>query len=261
MSRTTSPLALAILALVVAATGCMRHRPAGRTDKTSKTAKTAAGDSTESVQLPPLPGGNTGADKSGDQKVTPLSTPTDEPLVPVERPHTPIEQPPLATVGDDGWISAAKPLPIPEPRPEVAPPEPSADSVWIAGRWERQVDHWQWVGGHWTSVPFLGAFWHNGYWKQDRGRHVWQPGHWGAASQGLVTSKPIPPPPLPTESIPPPPNPEYRWVPGHWDWQGLWIYIPGHFTLAPHPKAKWVPGQWTKGLLGNWRWISGHWEL
>jgi hypothetical protein len=252
------------MSLAILGSGCMRHRPSPtRTEKTSKTEKTAtASDPAETVVLPPLPGQSPTKTTVEPPATSPGKTsPPDDPLVPVGPFRTPAEQPPLSKVDASGWISADKPLSVPAPRPEIAPPAPSADRVWIAGQWERQPDHWLWVDGHWTSVPFLGAYWHKGYWKQVQGRYVWHPAHWAAASQGLVVNKPITPPPLPTETMPPPPNPSHRWVPGHWDWQGVWIYIPGHFTLAPHPKAKWVSGRWTKGLLDNWRWVSGHWEL
>jgi hypothetical protein len=37
----------------------------------------------------------------------------------------------------------------PPDRVEVVPPRPSPAHVWVAGRWERAGDHWDWTRGRW----------------------------------------------------------------------------------------------------------------
>lgn len=157
-------------------------------------------------------------------------------------------------------ITSPTPLTPPPARQEIIKPEPSAEHVWIPGAWERQPGTWVWVEGHWDKPPLLPSRWVQGYWKYQEGQYQWHPGHWAASEQGIVAAKPMATPSIPSETIPPPPGANATWVPGHWEWNGTWVWVPGYYTIKPAAEATWVSGHWKQGLFGNWRWIAGHWE-
>ena len=159
-------------------------------------------------------------------------------------------------------VIEGEPAPIPDDKPELIKPEPGKEYVWVPGSWEREPGKWVWVEGRWAKPPLGQARWVDGYWKHDHDRYHWHPGHWAIAQTGWIVEKPVEPPPLPAaEPMPAAPSPQHRWVHGHWDWNGVWVYVPGHFTLKPDPQAVWVAGHWEQGLLGRYRWISGHWKV
>ena len=64
---------------------------------------------------------------------------------------------------------------------------------------------------------------------------------------------------------PPPPQEErievrsgYVFVRGHWDWQGRWVWVPGHWERERSGYA-WSDGRWEQ--RGNqWVWVEGEWR-
>ena len=95
----------------------------------------------------------------------------------------------------------------------------------------------------------------------------------GAATAQIVIQERVMPAPI-VETIPVAPGPNYHWVPGHYAWQGRWVWNPGHYivgvvpvmpvaiveTPPPSPGAGffWVRGHyvWERG---GWAWHAGHW--
>jgi len=56
------------------------------------------------------------------------------------------------------------------------------------------------------------------------------------------------------------PGPDYAWVDGEWEWNGVaWIWVGGHWVLPPYPHAVWVSGHWYRGSHG-WYHSPGHWR-
>ena len=49
----------------------------------------------------------------------------------------------------------------------------------------------------------------------------------------------------------------YVWVRGRWDWQGSWVWVPGHYERERAGKA-WADGRWEQ-RNNNWVWVEGEW--
>jgi hypothetical protein len=100
-----------------------------------------------------------------------------------------------------------------------------------------------------------------GYWQHQRGRFVWEGGHWAAADQGLIVAKPVVVPTVYQEAQPAAPvgGPAMTWQPGHWEWRGTWVWVPGVYVESTIANAAWVPGQWVQLADGSWRWNPAHW--
>ena len=49
-------------------------------------------------------------------------------------------------------------FPPPAARPEVIPPAPSNDAVWLDGEWRWRRDRWYWVLGRWVDRPEGAAY-------------------------------------------------------------------------------------------------------
>jgi hypothetical protein len=149
----------------------------------------------------------------------------------------------------------------PPPRQESIATAPSPQAVWVSGHWDRTPDKWNWMPGTWVQPPFANAYWQPGYWQHQRGRFVWEDAHWAAANQGLIVAKPVVVPPAYEEVQPAIPvgGPAMTWQPGHWEWRGTWVWIPGVYVESTIANAAWVPGQWVQIVDGSWRWSPGHW--
>lgn len=152
----------------------------------------------------------------------------------------------------------------PPPRQEtITVGPPSAQAVWVPGSWERTPDEWVWTNGRWVMPPFRRAYWAVGYWQHVGGQYQWLPGHWAVGNQGsVVTQKIAPPAPL-VEVKPAAPVGLNRpvWAPGHWEWRGTWIWIPGQYIVTNNPQAVWVQGEWDAVADGTWRWNPAHWAV
>lgn len=69
------------------------------------------------------------------------------------------------------------------------------------------------------------------------------------------------PPPRPqVEVVGAPPAVDLTWIPGHWDWDGHWVWKAGEWAHMPSPSASWIPGRWARRDPG-WVWIPGYWSL
>jgi hypothetical protein len=69
------------------------------------------------------------------------------------------------------------------------------------------------------------------------------------------------PPPIIVEERGRPPGHEFAWIPGHWTWEGRWIWIHGVWKRHPHwhEGGGWVAGHWEARAGGN-VWIEGYWR-
>jgi len=156
---------------------------------------------------------------------------------------------------------------VPAPRQETITVAPSPAAVWVPGAWERSPDQWVWRDGSWVTPPFRRAYWTPGYWQHTGGQYQWEPGHWAAGTQGaVVTEKVTVPAPL-VEAKPAPPVglAAPAWAPGHWEWRGTWVWVPGHYVTttvaATASQAVWVQGDWESNPDGTWRWNPAHWAM
>jgi hypothetical protein len=69
-----------------------------------------------------------------------------------------------------------------------AMPNPPADTVqgvspgdsytWVAGYYNWQGDHYQWIPGTWVRTPALTSVWVPGRWQPTAGGYTWFPGNW-----------------------------------------------------------------------------------
>ena len=79
-----------------------------------------------------------------------------------------------------------------------------------------------------------------------------------AANQTVVVQQA--PPPAPVEVVDAAPGPDYIWVDGEYDWNGVtWVWVGGHWGYPPHPHAIWVGGRrWHDGY--GWHYQAGYWR-
>ena len=151
---------------------------------------------------------------------------------------------------------------VPPVQQEVITTAPSPGYVWVSGHWNRTPSTWQWNAGSWVQPPFGNAYWVPGYWQHRGGKYAWQSAHWAAANQGVIVAKPVTMPTVYEEAKPvAPAQTNVVWQPGHWEWRGSWLWIPGEYVQAAVPKAVWVQGQWVAGVGGLWQWSPAHWAV
>ncbi len=67
-----------------------------------------------------------------------------------------------------------------------------------------------------------------------------------------------PPPADREEVVEAAPYPDYVWIPGHWAWEGQYVWVQGTWRRPPHERATWARGHWAQ-RSGGWMWIEGHW--
>ena len=79
-----------------------------------------------------------------------------------------------------------------------------------------------------------------------------------AANQTVVVQQA--PPSAPVEVVAAAPGPDYVWVDGEYDWNGVtWVWVGGHWGYPPHPHAVWVGGRrWHDGY--GWHYQAGYWR-
>lgn len=78
------------------------------------------------------------------------------------------ESPPRGVV-----VSGPPPAPVREDRP----PQPAADSVWVAGYWHWTGMQYAWIPGHWDSPP-PGSAWNAPKYSQRDGKYFYESGGW-----------------------------------------------------------------------------------
>ncbi|SAL20747.1 Tat pathway signal sequence domain-containing protein [Caballeronia arvi] len=64
-------------------------------------------------------------------------------------------------------------------------------------------------------------------------------------------------PPAPRYEPVPPPRVGFVWDGGHWNWEGRYVWVPGHWIEA-RAGARWAPGVWAP-FRGQYRYVPGHW--
>jgi hypothetical protein len=157
----------------------------------------------------------------------------------------------------------------PPERIEPVPMSPGPGYIWIRGHWSWHHERWEWFGGRWERVAQPGSTWISGQWVARGNGWVWIEGHYA-----VVTAPPPPPPGQPVEiyatEAPPPdivevvpgaPGPDFFWIGGHWQWEGGWVWVRGHYDRHPHyhPGAYWEAGRWER-RDGRYVWRDGHWR-
>ncbi len=150
---------------------------------------------------------------------------------------------------------------IPDDELEVITVEPAWDYVWIPGSWERDPGKWTWTKGRWEKPPHKKARWVDGHWKYQESKWYWNRGYWLVASDGYIVDEFIDIPVDISETRPIRPSKKHHWVAGYWEWDGVWFWSPGYWSLKPHPKAEWVEGHWDPYGTFGWRWMAGHWNV
>lgn len=158
-------------------------------------------------------------------------------------------------------ITSTTYIDTPPPQQEVITTSPGPSYVWIPGQWNRTPDSWNWVAGKWVQPPFSNAYFVPGYWQNWGGKYQWETGHWAAADQGYVVQKPVTVPPVYVEPQPTAPAGNFVWQPGHWEWRGTWVWVPGEYIASAQPKATWVQGSWQATPAGTWAWNPAHWAI
>lgn len=148
---------------------------------------------------------------------------------------------------------------VPKPREEIQPDRPSDEHRWVGGHWERTASDWDWIAGEWRLPPSSESYWQNGYWRWHDETWHWTRGHW-RATKNLLVAEEIDIPVALVEKQAEKPIDANHYVPGHWDWQGHWSWVPGYWTTRPHADADWIAGHW-EGEGDEHRWIGGHWKL
>jgi hypothetical protein len=68
------------------------------------------------------------------------------------------------------------------------------------------------------------------------------------------------PPPVQPEAIPPAPGAGYVWSPGHWEWQGGWVWVGGVWIAPPSVGMIYVAPGWEHHPHGGWAYHRGHWR-
>ncbi len=85
------------------------------------------------------------------------------------------------------------------------------------------------------------------------------PGYYPAPGVRLIA--PGPPPPLQQEIIIAAPSPAHVWLPGYWNWQNRWVWVPGGWALPPRPGARWIGHHWVLHEDGGrYRMRHGEWR-
>lgn len=76
-----------------------------------------------------------------------------------------------------GRVQTMQSSPPPAP-PEVIPPQPAPNAVWVAGYWIYDGRTYTWSGGHWEIPPPMARAYVAGHWENRNGQTVYVPGYW-----------------------------------------------------------------------------------
>lgn len=76
----------------------------------------------------------------------------------------------------------------------VMGPAPSAEHVWMPGRWISEGGQWKWIAAHWELPPSRSAVWVPGHWVPQGGQWSWVNGAWNAAEVPQSPAFPPQPP-------------------------------------------------------------------
>jgi WXXGXW repeat (2 copies) len=161
------------------------------------------------------------------------------------------------------------PAPQPTAQSPVMGPEPSADYVWMSGRWSQDNGQWKWIAAHWELPPSRSATWVDGHWAASNGAWVWVNGAWNVGQGQAQSAPPVPPtpgtavPPAQTPAVAPAPAVTYYYTPGTtvvypdyyvdpWAW-----VVPSTLFLGFGWGHAWGHGGWDHG---GWAHGGGHWH-
>jgi hypothetical protein len=78
----------------------------------------------------------------------------------------------------------------------------------------------------------------------------------GCAGEVIVRDRP---PAARVEVIEGSPSARHVWIPGHWAWEGEWVWKKGYWEVPPREHGEWIPGHWAERPRG-WVWVEGHWR-
>lgn len=97
----------------------------------------------------------------------------------VVQPTAPAPNSMLATQAAPAPVVVTTVPAMPAPPPDaVEGTAPGAGYTWVAGYYNWQGDHYQWVPGAWVMVPRPAAVWVPGRWRPTAGGYMWVSGHW-----------------------------------------------------------------------------------
>ena len=142
--------------------------------------------------------------------------------------------------------------------PDIAPPpmQPETPTArdgyqWVGGRWTWVGGAWKWMPGSLQARKARGLRWHQGSWTVSGNTWVWAGHEWR-------------PGPTTPDTDPPSARPEtpgsrggYIWMPGHWEWQGDWVWVAGKYERAK-TGHRFQAGGWQK-IGGVWTWAGHGW--
>jgi hypothetical protein len=142
--------------------------------------------------------------------------------------------PPATAVAEDGTVYPT--VPPPDPIPELAPPSPGYDYVWINGYWDWNGADWIWYSGYWVPraqasiyvaprFVFLGGrpVYYRPYWRGEHGRRAYGYGWRGAPPPAYRARPQVPPASWRAQH-----NQGWRGAPGAGGWRGSPAPAPAH---------------------------------
>jgi hypothetical protein len=167
--------------------------------------------------------------------------------------------PPGVAVADDGTVYPTEPPP--DPIPELAPPSPGYDYVWINGYWDWGGADWTWYSGYWVPRAEATLYvaprfvfiegrpvYYRSYWRGEGGRRVYGYGWRGAPPPAYRARPQVAPHAWRAEH-----NQGWRAQPGAGTWRG---------SPAPHAAGPGHPEPFHPGPAhaepGHPGWGPGH---
>lgn len=165
------------------------------------------------------------------------------PAASVENREGPVHEAYFTPITDSVVYQAIGQTP-PDPILERIPTQTAADTVWIPGYWDWDIElqDFIWISGIWRKPP-PNHQWISGSWKKSDQGWVRLPGFWSAKPSEELTAIPIAPPASLEENTGTSPGTDYFWSPGFWSYNsgtkkytwmsGSWIPFDEEWILVP----------------------------
>lgn len=127
--------------------------------------------------------------------------------------------------------------------PRHAPPAarvehaaPRRGHVWVGGHYDYAGDNYVWVSGRYEPER-RGHRWRDHRWEVRDGVYTRIDGGW------ISVGPTVAPPAHRVERFEA--RAGYSWVRGHWDWQGSWVWVPGHHERV-RAGQRWRDRNWVQ---------------
>jgi hypothetical protein len=141
-------------------------------------------------------------------------------------------------------------------RPRHAPPAHRVEThahrpghVWIGGHYDWQGGNYVWVGGRYERER-AGYRWRDHRWEIRDGVYTRIDGGW------ISVGPTVAPPAIRVERFTH--RAGHVWVRGHWDWQGSWVWVPGHYERE-RVGRRWRDRTWVQ-RDGAYVVVEGGWD-